>query len=193
MTALPARLKSASTLALTALLLAAGAVAAPQAALADTTASSSGLAPGTYTVSANVYVAASDTPIGQNAYVTNSGTPPLNMPTSPVAANATLQVLSDGTELVTVPIVNTTFGVLSIASSSTDGSVDVTSTSTSSWATTWGGTKQRVSSVTFDVTDFDGGTDVATFSPSSEYADFLLYVGTKSWDLHLVVDFDSAS
>ncbi|WP_448060602.1 hypothetical protein [Cellulomonas hominis] len=144
-------------------------------------------------MTANVYVDASDTPIGQNAYVTNPGTPPLNMPTAPVANNATLAVLGDGTELLTVPIVNTTFGVLSVAPTSTDSTVLVVATSLSTWATTWGGTKQRISSVTFDVTDFDGGTDVATFSPSSEYANFLLYVGNKSWDLHLVVDFDSAA
>lgn len=153
----------------------------------------SGLAEGTYTISANVYVDSSDSPIGLNAYVTNPTAPPTGYPSSPVSANATLVVQSDGTELLTVPIVNETFGVLSIAASDTDGEVDVVSSSTTSWSTTWGGTKQRISEITFDVTDFGGGSDVATFSPSSEYADFLLYLGTKSWDLHLVVDFDSAA
>lgn len=179
--------RSTSVLTATALLLAAGAALGPQVASAD-----SGLPAGTYTVTANVYVGASDTPIGQNAYVTNPGKPPLNMPTSPVADNATLVVQADGTELLTVPIVNTTFGVLSLPAASTDGVVDVASTTLATWATTWGGTKQRISSVTFDVTDFAGGTQVATFSPSTEYADFLLYVGTKTWDLHLVADLDSA-
>ncbi|MFC6356557.1 hypothetical protein [Luethyella okanaganae] len=77
---------------------------------------------------------------------------------------------------------NESFGVLSIASASTDSAVSVTDKSFVPWSTTWGGTKQRISSVTFDVTDFSGGTSVATFSPSSEYANFLLYAGDKGRD-----------
>jgi len=161
---------------------------------AEAASADSGLAPGTYTVSANVYVDAADAPLGVNAYVTNPNQPPAAFPTTPVSGNATLVVQSDGTELLTVPIVNQTFGVLSIAAASdATSSVEVVSSSTVPWATTWGGTKQRVNSVTFDVTDFAGGSAVATFSPSSEYANYLLYFGSKSWDLHLVVDFGSAS
>lgn len=173
-------------------LVAAALVAAVPFLGAEAASADSGLAAGTYTVTANVYVDSSDTPIGQNAYVTNPNQPPTAYPTSPVSVNATLVVQSDGTELLTVPIVNETFGVLSIAGESTDDSVIVEDTTTTSWST-WAGTQQRVSSITFDVTDFSGGTSIATFGPSTEYANFLLYLGAKDWDLHLTVDFDSAS
>lgn len=148
----------------------------------------------TYTVTANIYVAASDSPIRKNAYVTNDGNPPADKPTSPVSNNATLVVKSSGKRLLTVPVVNTTFGVISFASSSTDGSVTVTETSTTDWGTKWGGDLTRIDSITFDVTNFTtDGTTIATFSPCAEFADFLLYVGSKSWDLHLVADCSAAS
>lgn len=168
-------------------------VAATTLGTAQVASADSGLAPGTYTVTANVYVDASDTPIGQNAYVTNPAAPPTSFPTSPVSDNATLVVQSDGTESLTVPIVNTTFGVLSIADESTDDIVTVTGTTTVSWITDDEGELQRISSITFDVTDFAGGTSIATFSPSTEYANYAPYAGYKSWDLHLTVEFDSAS
>lgn len=153
----------------------------------------SGLPVGTYTVSANLYVGAKDTPIGLNAYVTNPAAPPLGYPSSPVNSNATLQVLADGTELLTVPVVNSTFGVLGLPAASTDGAVAVQSSATTPWSTAAGGPTSRISSVTFDVTDFAGGSTVATFAPSEEYANFFLYRGYKAWDLNLVVDFGSAA
>ena len=58
-------------------------------------------APGTYTVTANLYVDKRDSPIGKNAYVTNPGNPPFNKPTSPVANNATLVVAEGGAKLLT--------------------------------------------------------------------------------------------
>lgn len=116
---------------------------------------------GTYTVMANLYVAAADTPIGKNAYVTNSGNSPTHKPTSPVSDNATLVVDADGKKTLTVPVVNNTFGVRSIASSSTDGTVLVLSTSDTTWtapsfplsSTPY---STRISSITFDVTNFAG-------------------------------------
>ncbi|KUF06595.1 hypothetical protein [Leucobacter sp. G161] len=151
-----------------------------------------GLNVGTHTVSANVYVHASDTPIGLNAYVTNPAAPPLGYPSSPVVGNATLEVQPDGTELLTVPLVNTTFGVLSFPAASADGAVSVVETGTTAWKTASGGPKTRISTVTFDVTDFAGGAAVATFSPSQEYANFFLYRGVKQWDLNLVWDTTTA-
>ena len=147
-----------------------------------------------YTVTANIYVDATDSPIKKNAYVTNPGTPPLNKPTSPVTNNATLVVKSDGTKLLTVPVVNTTFGVTSFPAASADGTVTVTNKKTESWSTTWGGTLTRISSITFDVTNFSAdGETIATFTPCSEFADFILYKGSKDWDLHLVADCSAAS
>lgn len=152
----------------------------------------SGLAAGTYTVSANLYVGAKDTPIGLNAYVTNPAAPPLGYPSSPVAANAKLEVRADGTELLTLPIVNNTFGVLALPATSADGAVAVVGTTMAPWSTAAGGPAQRISSVTFDVTDFEGGSAIASFTPSQEYANFFLYRGFKTWDLNLVVDFSAA-
>lgn len=78
---------------------------APQRAYAATAMSA-----GTYTITANLYVDKKDTPIGKHAYVTNSGNPPFHKPTSPVSDNAKLQVTESGKKLLTVPIVNNTFG-----------------------------------------------------------------------------------
>ena len=149
-----------------------------------------------HTVTANLYAAAVDTPIGENAYVTNSGNPPLNNPTTPVSNNAMLDVYNDGTRLLTVPIVNNTFGVLSIASSSTDALVHVAEVALGAWTAPsgfWHSTpyNQRVTSITFDVTNIAEGSTVVTFSPCAEYVTFWLHQGDKAWNLHLSADLNA--
>ena len=163
---------------------------APQRAYAATATSA-----GTYTITANLYVDKKDTPIGKYAYVTNSGNPPFHKPTSPVSDNAKLQVTESGKKLLTVPIVNNTFGVLSIATTSTNRSVKVIDKSMTTWRAPWPWStpyKERISSITFDVTNFSGGNSIADFTPCAEYATFPLYKGDKHWDLHLIVNFNSA-
>lgn len=163
---------------------------APQRAYAATATSA-----GTYTITANLYVDKKDTPIGKYAYVTNSGNPPFHKPTSPVSDNAKLQVTESGKKLLTVPIVNNTFGVLSIATTSTNRSVKVIDKSMTTWRASWPWStpyKERISSITFDVTNFSGGNSIADFTPCAEYATFPLYKGDKHWDLHLIVNFNSA-
>lgn len=163
---------------------------APQRAYAATATSV-----GMYTITANLYVDKKDTPIGKNAYVTNSGNPPFHKPTSPVSNNAKLQVTESGKKLLTVPIVNNTFGVLSIATTSTNNSVKVIDKSMTTWRAPWPWStpyKERISSITFDVTNFSGGNSIADFTPCAEYATFPLYKGDKHWDLHLIVNFNSA-
>lgn len=163
---------------------------APQRAYAATATSA-----GTYTITANLYVDKKDTPIGKYAYVTNSGNPPFHKPTSPVSNNAKLQVTESGKKLLTVPIVNNTFGVLSIATASTNNSVKVIDKSMTTWRAPWPWStpyKERISSITFDVTNFSGGNSIADFTPCAEYATFPLYKGDKHWDLHLIVNFNSA-
>lgn len=163
---------------------------APQRAYAATATSA-----GTYTITANLYVDKKDTPIGKNAYVTNSGNPPFHKPTSPVSNNAKLQVTESGKKLLTVPIVNNTFGVLSIATTSTNNSVKVIDKSMTTWRAPWPWStpyKERISSITFDVTNFSGGNSIADFTPCAEYATFPRYKGDKHWDLHLIVNFNSA-
>lgn len=163
---------------------------APQRAYAATATSA-----GTYTITANLYVDKKDTPIGKYAYVTNSGNPSFHKPTSPVSDNAKLQVTESGKKLLTVPIVNNTFGVLSIATTSTNSSVKVIDKSMTTWRAPWPWStpyKERISSITFDVTNFSGGNSIADFTPCAEYATFPLYKGDKHWDLHLIVNFNSA-
>ena len=163
---------------------------APQRAYAATATSA-----GTYTITANLYVDKKDTPIGKHAYVTNSGNPPFHKPTSPVSDNAKLQVTESGKKLLTVPIVNNTFGVLSIATTSTNRSVKVIDKSMTTWRAPWPWStpyKERISSITFDVTNFSGGNSIADFTPCAEYATFPRYKGDKHWDLHLIVNFNSA-
>lgn len=163
---------------------------APQRAYAATATSV-----GMYTITANLYVDKKDTPIGKNAYVTNSGNPPFHKPTSPVSNNAKLQVTESGKKLLTVPIVNNTLGVLSIATTSTNNSVKVIDKSMTTWRAPWPWStpyKERISSITFDVTNFSGGNSIADFTPCAEYATFPLYKGDKHWDLHLIVNFNSA-
>ena len=163
---------------------------APQRAYAATATSA-----GTYTITANLYVDKKDTPIGKNAYVTNSGNPPFHKPTSPVSNNAKLQVTESGKKLLTVPIVNNTLGVLSIATTSTNSSVKVIDKSMTTWRAPWPWStpyKERISSITFDVTNFSGGNSIADFTPCAEYATFPRYKGDKHWDLHLIVNFNSA-
>ena len=163
---------------------------APQRAYAATATSA-----GTYTITANLYVDKKDTPIGKYAYVTNSGNPPFHKPTSPVSDNAKLQVTESGKKLLTVPIVNNTFGVLSIATTSTNSSVKVIDKSMITWRAPWPWStpyKERISSITFDVTNFSGGNSIADFTPCAEYATFPRYKGDKHWDLHLIVNFNSA-
>ena len=163
---------------------------APQRAYAATATSA-----GTYTITANLYVDKKDTPIGKYAYVTNSGNPPFHKPTSPVSDNAKLQVTESGKKLLTVPIVNNTFGVLSIATTSTNHSVKVIDKSMTTWRAPWPWStpyKERISSITFDVTNFSGGNSIADFTPCAEYATFPRYKGDKHWDLHLIVNFNSA-
>lgn len=163
---------------------------APQRAYAATATSA-----GTYTITANLYVDKKDTPIGKYAYVTNSGNLPFHKPTSPVSDNAKLQVTESGKKLLTVPIVNNTFGVLSIATTSTNSSVKVIDKSMTTWRAPWPWStpyKERISSITFDVTNYSGGNSIADFTPCAEYATFPLYKGDKHWDLHLIVNFNSA-
>ncbi len=163
---------------------------APQRAYAATATSA-----GTYTITANLYVDKKDTPIGKYAYVTNSGNPPFHKPTSPVSDNAKLQVTESGKKLLTVPIVNNTLGVLSIATTSTNNSVKVIDKSMTTWRAPWPWStpyKERISSITFDVTNFSGGNSIADFTPCAEYATFPRYKGDKHWDLHLIVNFNSA-
>ncbi len=58
------------------------------------------LAPGTYTISANIWFNKADTGLPLNPHITNSTFPPMN----PVADNAELTVNDDGSAVVVIPV-----------------------------------------------------------------------------------------
>ncbi len=70
------------------------------------------IAPGTYQVTANLYVPGElNSVLGKNAYLTNPSTPITdgNAPLTPVSDNAKLVVRSDGSRVLVIPVVNPVF------------------------------------------------------------------------------------
>lgn len=72
----------------------------PRTATASVAARSATLAPGSYTVSANIWLSKQDTGLPLNPHLTSGSFPPMN----PVQSNATLTVDSNGHARVSVPI-----------------------------------------------------------------------------------------
>lgn len=72
----------------------------PRTAAASVAARSATLAPGSYTVSANIWLSKQDTGLPLNPHLTSGSFPPMN----PVQSNATLTVDSNGHARVSVPI-----------------------------------------------------------------------------------------
>ena len=70
------------------------------------------IAPGTYQITANLYVPGElNTVLGKNAYLTNASTPLTdgNAPLTPVSDNAKLVVRADGSRVLVIPVVNPVF------------------------------------------------------------------------------------
>ena len=145
--------------------------------------------PGTYTVTANIFVDKKDTPIHKNAYVTNPGEPPLHKPTSPVRHNATLTITEDGKKLLRVPVVNNTLGVIHISDVSADGVLHIQSRQTKNWSSLFFKGDKRISEIVFDITNVKDFSKIYTFSACVEYVKFALYRGEKRWDLHVSLGF----
>lgn len=150
-------------------------------ALAATAAASSSAAllAGTYTITANLYVDGSDAPIGVNAYLTDSGFPPITAQ----SLNATLVVDDDGTSLLTLPVVQETFTLQHIGD--TDNATIATVVRGGSVSST--SYSDRITEVAFLLGDTSG---VYTFTDVVEYP--IPLATDKTWPLHLAVDFDSA-
>ena len=77
------------------------------------------IAPGTYQITANLYVPGElNTVLGKNAYLTNASTPLTdgNAPLTPVSDNAKLVVRADGSRVLVIPVVNPVFTLQSVAS-----------------------------------------------------------------------------
>ena len=153
-----------------------------------------GLAPGTYTITANVIVRGEDNLYipGLTAYITNPATP-LNgggAPTKPVSDNATLVVESDGTHVLYVPMPNDVFTVRSARTTDASKFAVIGSTVDDDTYTDANGKISREGRITglyFELKDF-GGTYVM-----DKCAEFPTLLG-QDWDvpLTLSVDFSSA-
>ena len=76
------------------------------------------IAPGTYQITANLYVPGElNTVLGKNAYLTNASTPITdgNAPLTPVSDNAKLVVRDDGSRVLVIPVVNPVFTLQSVS------------------------------------------------------------------------------
>lgn len=153
-----------------------------EAAVADATTrapiSSATLAPGTYTVTANLYVPAAENKIlGIDAFLTNDKMPPVD----PVSDNASLVVDADGTMHLTVPTVNEVFTLQDVKGA---GNAQVEKTEKASSTVPTG---TRITSVTFTLKDssgFYGGL------PATEYP--AIMSGAVNFPLALAVDLANA-
>ncbi|WP_343961597.1 MBG domain-containing protein, partial [Leucobacter albus] len=157
------------------------------AGLAGSTAPASAakLAPGTYTVTANPYVAGVDAPIGVNVYMADASFPPVK----PQQLNTTLRVAADGAIEVDVPFNQEIFTLQDI----TDGADVRVASIERGGNIAWGNVPpdprypDRIVSVTAQL-DNDSGE--YTFGPATQYPVPLQV--EKHWSIHLSVDFAGA-
>lgn len=146
--------------------------------------------PGTYTVTANLYVPAElNTILGLNAYLTNPNNPvgvvedngaiSNTAPTTPVSANATITIGDDGvTKILTIPVKNPVFTLQRIESGS-----NVTILDSSRNGNSYGNYSGRITSLTVNLGDNSG---FYSFSNCLEYPTIL----EQDWTvpLYLAVD-----
>lgn len=160
------------------------------------------LAPGTYRITANLYVPAEkNTVLGVNAYLTNPnnpvGTIPDNMPegwnfeavapVKPVSDNATLVVKADGTRVIILDVVNPVFTLQSITSGD---NVSVLATQKDSKVYTDGGSNERTGRITKLYVQLGDESGHYTFGDCVEFPTLL----GQNWyvPLEMGVDFSSA-
>lgn len=150
------------------------------------------LTPGTYRITANIFVPAANNDILHlTAYMTNprnplvpAGDPNYGIPTSPVADNATLIVASDGTQTLVVPLPNPAFTLIGFG----ELTPGLTVLGAERDGKTYGTHAQgRLTKVAFKL---DGTSKAYKLDRSSVYAAPLKL--DKTWDLVLAVEYDSA-
>lgn len=163
----------------------AGLAAMPNRAFADVAAND--LVPGTYKVSANLYVKYEDHGValaGADAYMTDPSTP-LNgggFPTTPAVHNATMVVDEGGNVVITIPVVNDVFMLRKIGT--TEGAVATITATT-------GLLIKRATEVQVTLTSSSSPyRDDYTFTGCEEYAAYDAAFGTHTWPVHLSIDFD---
>lgn len=149
--------------------------------------------PGTYTVTANLYVPAElNTILGLNAYLTNPNNPvgvvedngaiSNTAPTTPVSANATITIGDDGvTKTLTIPVKNPVFTLQRI-----EGGSNVTILDSSRNGNSYGNYSGRITSLTVSLGDNSG---FYAFSNCLEYPTIL----EQDWTVPLYLAVDLAS
>lgn len=149
--------------------------------------------PGTYTVTANLYVPGElNTILGLNAYLTNPNNPvgikedngeiSNTAPTTPVTANASITIGEDGvTKTLTIPVKNPVFTLQRISSGSNVTIVDSSRNSNS-----YGNYTGRITSLTVTLGDNSGEY---IFSNCLEYPTIL----EQDWNVPLYLAVDLAS
>ena len=143
------------------------------------------LADGTYTITANLYVAKNDNPIKfWDAYLTNAAVPPR----SPAQNNATLTV-KDGIYTLDMDIANESFALINLGTAP----AGVSNVQITKKAGTYGPYTERISHITMNLIPSD---DNYIFTNCTERADVDILIISVHQDLHanlnLSVDFGSA-
>lgn len=148
-------------------------------------ASAATLSPGTYTITANPYVAAIDAPIGVNVYIGDASFPPVNAQKQ----NATLVVSDDGSLQLTIDFNQEIFTLQNIEDGDGVRVLSLVRGGTLDWRGTEpaaGAPTDRITQATVALDDTSGEY---SFSNSVEYPTLLRT--EKTWTIHLAVDFDS--
>lgn len=142
-----------------------------------------------YTVSANLYVRAQlNVILGRDAYLTDLTPPNIltqTFPTTPQVDNATIVKNVDSTYTVTIDGLNDTFGLITIADTSSDGNATVTYKDWVDWNN--GGHAQRIDHLEFSVTGTSGSYEFT----ATEYSNLSPFKADRDWSVTLQVDFNS--
>lgn len=150
------------------------------------------LAPGTYTVTANLFVPSSENDILHlTAYMTNpknpmepEGSPNFGIPTDPVSGNAKLVVKEDGTKLLELALPNPAFTLIDFGAPTSGAQVLGIERDGKPYGANAQGRIVKA------VVKLDGEEPVLTFPGSHVYAAPLRL--DKTWGLSLAVDYASA-
>lgn len=164
----------------------AGLAAMPNRAFADVAAND--LVPGTYKVSANLYVKYEDHGIDRvaaDAYMTDDTNPLTggDYPTHPAVENATMVVDANKNVTITIPVVNPAFMLKKIGSA--EGAIaTITATTTGMLL------QKRATEVQVTLTS-SPYRDVYKFTDCEEYAAHPAAFGTHTWPIYLSIDYAS--
>lgn len=144
------------------------------------------LEPGTYTITANLYVGADQAPIGVNVYLGDTNFPPI----SPQNLNATLVVDDTGGMKLTIPVKQEIFTLQEIG----DGEGIHVESVVRGGKIDYMGSAPEVIKYTDRITEITASLDnmggAYSFGNCKEYPAIL--DADKDWTIHLAVDFESA-